>query len=79
MRGTGEVADTSSSSRQPSNAEASVAGMSEEQINSRTPADIPDLVSEDIVGAQLKEAAQAEEDPELRERLWEEYRAYHDL
>jgi hypothetical protein len=53
--------------------------MSEEQIESRTPADIPDLVSEDIVGAQLKEAAQAEEDPELRERLWEEYRAYHDL
>ncbi len=57
----------------------SVAGMSEDEIKSRTPADIPDLVSEDIVAKQLREAALAEEDPELRERLWDEYRRYNRL
>ena len=53
--------------------------MSEEEIQARTPEDIPDLVSEDIVAKQLREAALAENDPELRERLWEEYRMYNDL
>jgi len=28
------------------------------------------------VARQLREAAENEPDPELRERLWEEYRAY---
>ncbi|MCZ6559707.1 MAG: hypothetical protein O6931_02305 [Gammaproteobacteria bacterium] len=53
--------------------------MSEDEILARTPEDIPDLVSEDIVAKQLREAAIAENDPELRERLWEEYRLYNDL
>jgi hypothetical protein len=52
---------------------------SEEEIRNRTPDDIPDLVSEDIVAKQLREAALSEDDPELRERLWEEYRLYNDL
>ncbi len=60
--------------RQPS-----VGGLTEEEIRARTPDDIPNLVSEDIVARQLREAALAEEDPELRERLWEEYRMYNDL
>jgi hypothetical protein len=51
--------------------EASVGGLSEEEIKSRTPDDIPDLVSEDIVAKQLREAALSEDDPVLRERLWE--------
>ena len=34
---------------------------------------------EDIVAKQLREAALAEEDPELRERLWAEYRKYNGL
>jgi hypothetical protein len=59
--------------------EATVGGLSEEEIKSRTPDDIPDLVSEDIVAKQLREAALSEEDPVLRERLWEEYRLYNDL
>jgi hypothetical protein len=59
--------------------EASVGGMSEDEIKARTPEDIPDLVSEDIVARQLREAALTEDDPELRERLWEEYRSYNDL
>ena len=58
---------------------ASIGELSEEQIRDRTPADIPDLVSEDIVARQLREAALSEDDPALRERLWEEYRLYNDL
>ena len=53
--------------------------LSEEQIASRTPEDIPELVSEDIVAKQLREAALSEDDPALRERLWEEYRKYNRL
>jgi hypothetical protein len=62
-----------------SQARASVDELSEEEIAQRTPADIPDLVSEDIVAKQLREAALAESDPKLRERLWEEYRNYNRL
>jgi hypothetical protein len=51
-------------------------GMSEGEIEQRTPDDIAVIVDDDIVAKQLREAALAEEDPELRERLWEEYRKY---
>jgi hypothetical protein len=40
------------------------------------PEDIPDGRNDDIVARQLREAAMKETDPELRERLWEEYRQY---
>lgn len=40
------------------------------------PADIPDGRDDDIVARQLREAAMKETDPELRARLWEEYRKY---
>ena len=59
--------------------EASTAGMTQEQIRERTPEDIPIIVDDDIVARQLREVALAEEDPELRERLWEEYRKYKGL
>jgi hypothetical protein len=51
-------------------------GMSESDIEQRTPDDIAVIMDDDIVAKQLREAALAEEDPELRERLWEEYRKY---
>ena len=54
-------------------------GGSEEEIRERTPDDIPVLVDDDIIARQLREAALAEEDPELRERLWEEYRKYNGI
>lgn len=41
-----------------------------------TPPDIPDGADDDIVARQLREAAENEQDPELREKLWEEYRKY---
>jgi hypothetical protein len=40
------------------------------------PPGMPDGSDDDIVARQLREAAENESDPELRERLWEEYRAY---
>jgi hypothetical protein len=40
------------------------------------PADIPDGSDDDVVARQLREAAMAETDPELREKLWQEYRLY---
>ena len=40
------------------------------------PDDIPDARDDDIIARQLREAAMNETDPELREKLWEEYRRY---
>lgn len=41
-----------------------------------TPKDIPDGRDDDVVARQLREAAERETDPALRERLWKEYRDY---
>ena len=43
---------------------------------SSVPHDIPDGKDDDIVARQLREAAEKEQDPELREKLWDEYRKY---
>jgi len=40
------------------------------------PPNIPPGDDDDIVARQLREAAEQETDPALREKLWEEYRAY---
>jgi len=40
------------------------------------PADIPDAKDDDVVARQLREAAMAESDPELRQALWDDYRRY---
>ena len=42
----------------------------------RVPSDVGDGSDDDIIARQLREAAMAEDDPELREKLWEEYREY---
>jgi hypothetical protein len=63
------------------------AGQSNEQVaaaggSGRNPAknppppDIADGKDDDIVARQLREAAEDEQDPELRDKLWEEYRNY---
>lgn len=79
VQGTGEGADTGEAAGGGGGSTPSVAGMDDEQIKERTPSDIPDLVSEDIVAKQLREAALAEDDPVLRERLWDEYRKYNGI
>lgn len=43
---------------------------------SRVPADVGDGRNDDVVARQIREAAMAEEDPKIRERLWDEYRRY---
>ncbi len=63
--------------RNTNTAKPSIGELSQEEIQARTPEDIPDLVSEDVVSKQLREAALSEDDPKLRERLWEEYRNYN--
>jgi hypothetical protein len=60
-------------------AKSPVESMSAEEISQRTPDDIEVLIDDDIIAKQLREAALVEEDPELRERLWEEYRKYRGL
>jgi hypothetical protein len=42
----------------------------------RVPDDIPDARDDDIIARQLREAATQETDPELKEKLWDEYRKY---
>ena len=43
------------------------------------PEDIPSGRDDDVVARQLREAAETEPDPELREALWDEYRNYTGL
>ncbi len=42
----------------------------------RQPPGIPDGSNDDVVARQLREAAEKESDPELKKKLWEEYRKY---
>lgn len=51
-------------------------GSGEEGDQTDTPADIPDGNDDDVVARQLREAAEKETDPELKAKLWEEYRRY---
>lgn len=41
-----------------------------------TPEDIPDGRDDDVVARQIREAAEKEQDPALKEKLWDEYRRY---
>ncbi len=42
----------------------------------KVPDDVPDAADDDIIARQLREAAMQETDPELKEKLWDEYRRY---
>lgn len=44
--------------------------------HSQVPPDLVDAGDDDIIARQLREAAMKEQDPELREKLWDEYRKY---
>ncbi len=54
----------------------SSAGSGTKGTDKDQPADIPDGSDDDIVARQLREAAEQETDPELKAKLWEEYRRY---
>jgi len=53
-----------------------IARTSERRADGTRREDIPDGRDDDIVARQLREAAERETDPELKAKLWEEYRDY---
>ena len=55
---------------------ASAGGSGRNTAKNPPPPDIADGKDDDIVARQLREAAENEEDPELRDKLWDEYRNY---
>ena len=54
----------------------SSSGSTPDGNDSDRPTDIPDGSNDDVVARQLREAAEKETDPELKAKLWEEYRRY---
>ncbi len=46
------------------------------QSESHVPEDLASTEGDDVIARQLREAAMKEPDPELREKLWDEYRKY---
>ena len=50
-----------------------------EEVGDPLPNIPDDIRKDDIVARQIREAAENESDPELREKLWEEYRKYKNL
>jgi len=47
--------------------------------NGKIPEDIPPADNDSVLEAQIREAAQNETDPEIRNKLWNEYRKYKGL
>ena len=47
--------------------------------NGRIPADIPPADNDSVIEAQIRQAAMNEPDPEIRRKLWNEYRRYKGL
>lgn len=75
--GGGEITTAAGDDRAGTASTAANGGAAGGQVGGATvPADIPDGRDDDIVARQLREAAQMEKDPELREKLWDEYRKY---
>jgi hypothetical protein len=53
-------------------------GQPSSRPKSSAPADIPDGSDDDVIARQIREAAEKETDPELKKKLWDEYRRYRD-
>jgi hypothetical protein len=51
-------------------------GNSSSGKQSTAPPDTPDGSDDDVIARQLREAAEKETDPELKKKLWEEYKRY---
>lgn len=58
------------------NAAPSNNSASDGNSDKNVPEDIGDGNDDDVVARQIREAAQREQDPELRDKLWDEYRKY---
>lgn len=72
----GNNRQTGASGGQSQGPNDSSTGSGEAGNDTDQPADIPDGNDDDVVARQLREAAEKETDPELKAKLWEEYRRY---
>jgi hypothetical protein len=68
------IPDVIERGRMPEGGELTKTGM--ESTTPPVPEDIPNAQGDDIVAQQLREAAAAETDPDLRAKLWDEYKKY---
>lgn len=65
-----------SGDKKSSSSESGAPGKAMPGRKSDVPDNIPDGSDDDVVARQLREAAEKETDPELKKKLWEEYRRY---
>lgn len=73
------MSETAMANRPPprsSGGSSGVPGSGDTDIPVEIPADIGNTRDDDIIARQLREAAMKEQDPVLREKLWDEYRKY---
>ena len=81
-RGDGQAGDSSTGGSEDAGGleggDSSTGGLEGDRTEGdpRVPKDVGDGRDDDVVARQLREAAMKEEDPELREKLWDEYREY---
>ena len=81
-RGSGELAggqpgsDSDASGKMNTSGRQGTPGKPLPGAKTPPPDDIPDGSDDDVVARQLREAAEQETDPELKKKLWEEYRRY---
>jgi len=74
--GTGVGETTGDSPSAPTGAQRAPGRQEDGEREALVPPDVGDGADDDIVARQLREAALSEDDPELREKLWQEYRDY---
>jgi len=66
----------SDSAGEPTTGQGAGPGSRQKSASSSAPPGTPDGSDDDVVARQLREAAEKETDPELKKKLWEEYRKY---
>lgn len=71
-----DTAADSGEQRRPGRDATAAGGTQRRPAPPGSPPGIPDGSDDDVVARQLREAAEKEQDPELKRRLWEEYRRY---
>ncbi len=88
ITGTEEQASNSASDAAPSDDSSSSETTSQDSTqetagstnsNGGKPEDIPSADNDDVIAAQIRRAAEIEQDPVKKERLWDEYRKYKGL
>lgn len=71
-----EAAKETGKNSQTTSRETGTPTQSTSSKKSTAPKDIPDGRNDDVIARQLREAAEKEGDPELKKKLWDEYRRY---